>query len=73
MPAGFSIIYSGEYEEQQEAAADFRLSIIMALILIYMVMAAQFERFLDPVIVMFSVPLAVHRRGTHTAALPAQR
>lgn len=59
LPAGFSIVYSGEYEEQQEAAADFRLSIIMALILIYMVMAAQFERFLDPVIVMFSVPLAV--------------
>ncbi|MDR8393708.1 efflux RND transporter permease subunit [Aliifodinibius sp. S!AR15-10] len=59
LPEGFSIVYSGEYEEQQEAAADFQLSIIMALILIYMVMAAQFERFLDPVIVMFSVPLAV--------------
>ncbi|MFH5830981.1 efflux RND transporter permease subunit [Halalkalibaculum sp. DA384] len=59
LPAGFSIVYSGEYEEQQEAAADFQLSILMALILIYMVMAAQFERFLDPVIVMFSVPLAV--------------
>jgi HAE1 family hydrophobic/amphiphilic exporter-1 len=59
LPEGFSIVYSGEYEEQQESAADFRLSIIMALILIYMVMAAQFERFLDPVIVMFSVPLAV--------------
>ncbi|MDX1638559.1 MAG: efflux RND transporter permease subunit, partial [Balneolaceae bacterium] len=59
LPEGFSIVYSGEYEEQQEAAADFQLSIIMALILIYMVMAAQFERFLDPLIVMFSVPLAV--------------
>lgn len=59
LPEGFSIVYGGEYEEQQEAAADFRLSIIMALILVYMVMAAQFERFLDPVIVMFSVPLAV--------------
>jgi HAE1 family hydrophobic/amphiphilic exporter-1 len=31
----------------------------MALVLIYMVMAAQFERFLDPLIVMFSVPVAV--------------
>jgi len=59
MPEGFSIVYGGEYEEQQKAAADFRLSIIMALILVYMVMAAQFERFLDPLIVMFSVPLAV--------------
>jgi HAE1 family hydrophobic/amphiphilic exporter-1 len=59
LPDGFSIVYGGEYEEQQEAAADFQLSIIMALILIYMVMAAQFERFFDPFIVMFSVPLAV--------------
>lgn len=59
LPEGFSIVYSGEYEEQQKAAADFQLSIIMALILIYMVMAAQFERFFDPLVVMFSVPLAV--------------
>lgn len=59
LPEGFSIVYGGEYEEQQEAAADFQLSIIMALILIYMVMAGQFERFFDPLIVMFSVPLAV--------------
>lgn len=59
LPDGFSIVYGGEYEEQEKAAADFRLSIIMALILIYMVMAGQFERFFDPLIVMFSVPLAV--------------
>lgn len=59
LPDGFSIVYTGEYEEQQKAAADFRLSVIIALILIYMVMAGQFERFLDPLIVMFSVPLAV--------------
>lgn len=59
MPAGFSIVYSGEYEEQQKAARDFTISIIMALVLIYMVMAAQFERFLDPLIVMFAVPVAI--------------
>ncbi len=59
LPEGFSIVYGGEYEEQQKAAADFSMSIIMALILIYMVMAGQFERFLDPLVVMFSVPLAI--------------
>jgi HAE1 family hydrophobic/amphiphilic exporter-1 len=59
LPSGFSIVYGGEYEEQQKAADDFAMSIIMALILIYMVMAGQFERFLDPLIVMFSVPLAM--------------
>ncbi len=59
LPEGFSLVFGGEYEEQKEAQRDFTLSIIMALILIYMVMAAQFERFLDPLIVMVSVPLAV--------------
>ena len=59
LPSGFTIVYGGEYEEQQKAADDFAMSIIMALILIYMVMAGQFERFLDPLVVMFSVPLAM--------------
>ena len=58
LPDGYSIVFSGEYEEQQKAAADFRLSILLALVLIYMVMAGQFERFLDPLVVMFAVPLA---------------
>ncbi len=59
LPESFSLIFSGEYEEQQEAQADFFLSVIMALVLIYMVMAAQFERFLDPLIVMVAVPMAL--------------
>ena len=59
LPPGFSIYFGGEFEEQQEAAADFRLSLLIAILLIYMVMAGQFERFLDPLIVLFSVPLAV--------------
>ncbi|MDA0787995.1 MAG: efflux RND transporter permease subunit [Proteobacteria bacterium] len=59
LPPGISIIYSGEYQEQQKAAADFRLSLAIALLLIYMVMSGQFERFLDPLIVLFAVPLAI--------------
>ena len=59
LPDGFSLLFSGEYEEQQKAQADFFLSVIMALVLIYMVMAAQFERFLDPLIVMVAVPMAI--------------
>jgi HAE1 family hydrophobic/amphiphilic exporter-1 len=59
LPEGFSILFGGEYEEQQKARSDFILSIIMAVILIYMVMAAQFESLLDPLIVMLSVPLIV--------------
>jgi HAE1 family hydrophobic/amphiphilic exporter-1 len=59
MPDGFSIYFGGEYEEQQKAQRDFLLAILTALALIYMVMAAQFERFVDPLIVMASVPTAV--------------
>jgi len=59
LPAGFSLLFGGEYEEQQRAQRDFTLSILMAVILIYMVMAAQFERFVDPLIVMVAVPLAI--------------
>jgi HAE1 family hydrophobic/amphiphilic exporter-1 len=59
LPVGFSLLFGGEYEEQQRAQRDFTLSIVMAVILIYMVMAAQFERFLDPLIVMSTVPLAL--------------
>jgi HAE1 family hydrophobic/amphiphilic exporter-1 len=59
MPEGFSIYFGGEYEEQQRAQRDFLLAILMAIALIYMVMAAQFERFVDPLIVMVSVPMAL--------------
>lgn len=59
LPEGFSLYFGGEYEEQQQAQRDFLLAILMAVALIYMVMAAQFERFIDPLIVMFSVPLAL--------------
>jgi hydrophobic/amphiphilic exporter-1 (mainly G- bacteria), HAE1 family len=58
MPDGFSLYFGGEYEEQQQAQRDFLLAILTAIVLIYMVMAAQFERFVDPLIVMAAVPVA---------------
>ena len=59
LPEGYNVHIGGEYEEQQKAQTDFTLAIITAVILIYMVMAAQFERFLDPLVVLFSVPVAL--------------
>ena len=59
LPSDFSIVFGGAYREQQEAQSDFIIAILMALALVYMVMAGQFERFLDPLIVMFSVPAAL--------------
>ena len=59
LPEGFALVFGGQYEEQQAARRDFTVAIVMALVLVYMLMAAQFERFLDPLIVMLSVPVAL--------------
>jgi HAE1 family hydrophobic/amphiphilic exporter-1 len=59
LPDGFALLFGGQYEEQLSARRDFVVAIVMALVLVYMVMAAQFERFLDPLIVMLSVPMAL--------------
>jgi HAE1 family hydrophobic/amphiphilic exporter-1 len=59
LPEDFSLYYGGQYEEQQQARRDFVIAIVLAVGLVYMIMAAQFERFLDPLIVMLSVPVAL--------------
>ncbi|HPU93159.1 MAG TPA: efflux RND transporter permease subunit, partial [Candidatus Saccharicenans sp.] len=58
-PANFSISFTGDYEEQQKANRELMISIILALFMVYMVMAMLYESLRDPLIVMFSVPLAV--------------
>ena len=57
-PAGYEISYGGEYEEQQKAFRELTFAAILALILVYMVMASQFESLRDPFIILFSIPLA---------------
>lgn len=59
LPESSSILFGGQYQEQQEARRDFLIAILMAIALVYMLMAAQFERFLDPLVVMLSVPMAL--------------
>lgn len=59
IPETFSVVFGGAVQEQQEAQRDFLIAVLMALALVYMVMAGQFERFLDPLVVMLSVPLAL--------------
>jgi HAE1 family hydrophobic/amphiphilic exporter-1 len=57
-PEGYDISYGGEYEEQQKAFRELTFAAILALILVYMVMASQFESLRDPFIILFSIPLA---------------
>ena len=56
---GYEFIFGGEYEEQQEAFREMSFAAILALILVYMVMASQFESLRDPFIILFSIPLAL--------------
>lgn len=59
LPFGVSLTVGGAWREQQRAARDFAIAIALALALVYMVMAGQFERYLDPLLVMTSVPVAL--------------
>ena len=59
MPDNFSIVMTGDYEDQQEAFIELAFSFILAIVLVYMVMAIQYESFRDPIIVMTTVPLSV--------------
>jgi HAE1 family hydrophobic/amphiphilic exporter-1 len=58
VPRDFSIVFGGDYEEQQKAFRELLLSFVLALVLVYMVMACQYESLRDPFVVMFSVPLS---------------
>jgi HAE1 family hydrophobic/amphiphilic exporter-1 len=57
-PDDIRFVYGGEYEEQQEAFLELTVSAILAVLLVYMVMAAQFESLRDPFIILFSVPVS---------------
>ncbi|MFH0838659.1 MAG: efflux RND transporter permease subunit [Candidatus Omnitrophota bacterium] len=56
IPADILVNFGGEAEEQKKAFMDLTFLLILGIILVYMVMAAQFESLLDPFIVMFAVP-----------------
>ncbi|MBI2873745.1 MAG: efflux RND transporter permease subunit [Firmicutes bacterium] len=58
LPAGITIHEGGEYQEMVDAFSTLRLAAVLALALVYMVMAAQFNSLLHPFLIMFSLPLA---------------
>ena len=57
-PEGYELRVAGNVEEQQRAARELTVSLLLALVLVFMVLACQYESFRDPLIVMISVPLA---------------
>ena len=59
VPENFFVTVSGSYKDQQESFRILLFALLLAVALIYMVLAAQFESLVDPFIIMFSVPLGV--------------
>ncbi|MDY0201635.1 MAG: efflux RND transporter permease subunit [Tenuifilaceae bacterium] len=59
VPQGATIRLAGNYEEQQETFADMGLLMLLIVMLVYIVMASQFESFTKPFIIMMSVPFAI--------------
>ena len=59
MPANFEWGFAGDVEMMQESAAAMGLAMILAVAFIYIVLASQFESFLEPFIIMLSLPLAI--------------
>ena len=58
-PTGYDFVLAGNVEEQRESARQLGIALVLALVLVYMVLASQYESLRDPLIVMLAVPLAV--------------
>jgi CzcA family heavy metal efflux pump len=59
LPAGFSIRLGGQTEQQRESFSSLYFTSILAVILVYMVLASQFKSLKDPFTIMFSVPMGL--------------
>ena len=58
LPQGLTWQIGGDYEEQQNMFSSMMLLALLIIILVYMVMASQFESFMGPFVIMFSIPFA---------------
>src|SRR5262249_54776430 len=58
-PDGFTVQLGGQTAEQQKAFRGLMFAFAMAIALVYMVLASQFRSLVDPLVIMFSVPLGI--------------
>ncbi len=58
LPSGIGIHFGGTAEDQEESFRQMGLMLALGILLVYMVMAAQFESLLDPFLILFSIPFA---------------
>jgi HAE1 family hydrophobic/amphiphilic exporter-1 len=59
MPSGITATVSGQSEEMQESFTSMRFALALAIFLVYLVMASQFESLIHPFVILFTIPLAL--------------
>jgi len=59
MAPGYRIVFSGEAEDMAESFGYLAEALLLAIIFVYLILAAQFESFIDPLAIMFSLPLSI--------------
>ena len=59
MPAGITAIVSGQSEEMQSSFQSMQFALALAVFLVYLVMASQFESLIHPFVILFTIPLAL--------------
>jgi HAE1 family hydrophobic/amphiphilic exporter-1 len=59
VPSELMVRIGGSFEDQQETFGDLYMLLALIVILVYVVMASQFESFLSPFVIMFSIPFAI--------------
>lgn len=59
LPAGYTVEYTGQNEQMMESFGSLGVALLLAILLVYAVMAIQYESFFSPFIIMFSVPTAI--------------
>jgi len=58
LPQGYMVEFGGQYEDMMDAFVQLLAALFLAILMVYMVMAAQFESFSHPFTIMFTMPLA---------------
>ena len=59
LPRGFGWVLGGQYQEMQTSFKSMRLAILLAIFMVYLVMASQFESLIHPFVILFSVPFSL--------------
>ncbi len=59
LPSGITALVTGQSEEMQESFESMQFALVLAIFLVYLVMASQFESLIHPFVILFTIPLAL--------------